>query len=184
MIERERDEEELVEAAKFGDLTAFDELVRRYRPAAFLTANGILASRELADDAVQEAFISAYKSLPQLDDATRFGGWIFAIVRNRSFRVRAGETKHPLPIDELIAAHLPSFHEKIEERAEFAEIRCALKTLPPESQTVVELYYLHEWSIASIAQYLGFPKTTVKWRLHASRIQLRTLLSNPLEEIK
>ena len=81
-----RDESELVWKAKVGDLSAFDVLVWRYRPAAVLTARGILPTRELADDAVQDAFISAYKSLPQLEDATRFGSWISAIVRYRALR--------------------------------------------------------------------------------------------------
>ncbi len=161
---------------------AFDELVHRYRPAAKLTAQGILGSRELADDAVQEAFIAAYKSLPQLEDAARFGSWVFAIVRNRSLRIQAGERRTQLPIDELISAHIPSIHEQIEDRSDVAEVRCAIKRLPRESQDVVELYYLNEWSVAAIAEYLGLPKTTVKWRLHTSRRQLRTLLSEQIEE--
>jgi len=178
----ERRETELVWAAKVGNLVAFDELVRHYRPAAILTARGILASRDLADDAVQDAFLSAYKSLPQLEDASRFGSWLSAIVRHRALRIKAGESRVHLPIDDLIAAHMPSIHEQVEERGEVAEVRCAVQRLPKDLQATVELYYLNEWSVGAIAEYLGLPKTTVKWRLHAGRNQLRTLLSRQLEE--
>jgi RNA polymerase sigma-70 factor, ECF subfamily len=177
-----RDESELVWKAKVGDLSAFDVLVWRYRPAAVLTARGILSNRELADDAVQDAFISAYKSLPQLEDATRFGSWIFAIVRHRALRLRSGERAPHLPIDDLIAAHVPSIQKLVEDESDHAEVRCAVRQLPEELQTVVQLYYLNQWSVGDIAEYLGLPKTTVKWRLHAGRNQLRTLLSHQIEE--
>lgn len=181
-MEWEDREARLVWAAKVGDLAAFDELVHRYRPAAVLTARAILKSQDLAADAVQDAFLSAYKWLPQLEDANRFGSWIFAIVRHRALRLGAGERRTHLPIDELISAHVPSIHKQVEDRADFAEVRCAVKRLPEDQQAVVELYYLNEWSVCAIAEYLGLPKTTVKWRLHAGRNQLRTLLSQQLEE--
>jgi RNA polymerase sigma-70 factor, ECF subfamily len=176
------DEEILVWKAKVGDLAAFDQLVRRYRPAAVLTARSELSNRELADDAVQDAFISAYKSLPQLADGTRFGAWLFSIVRHRSMRIRLGERMGHQPIDDLIASHVPSIQKRLEDESEEAEIRCAVKQLPVEIQTIVQLYYLNEWSVNDIAGYLDLPGTTVKWRLHIGRQQLRTLLSNPHEE--
>lgn len=179
-----RDEEQLVWKAKVGDLAAFDQLVRRYRPAAILTARGVLASREMADDAVQDAFISAYKSLPQLADGARFGAWLFSIVRHRAMRIRSGEKIVHQPIDDLIASHVPSIQQRLEEEGDQAEIRCAITQLPPEVQAAVQLYYLNEWSVNDIASYLDLPRTTVKWRLHTGRQQLRALLSGTDEELK
>lgn len=176
------DEAELVWRARAGNLVAFDELVRRYRPAAMLTARGVLQNRELADDAVQDAFIAAYKSLPKLADMTRFGSWIFSIVRHRSLRIRSGERVPHLPIDELIASHIPSIQQQLEDESDHAEVRCAVRRLPEELQAIVQLYYLNGWSAGSIAEYLALPITTVKWRLHSGRQQLRALLSEQTEE--
>ncbi|MBC8064031.1 MAG: sigma-70 family RNA polymerase sigma factor [Chlorobia bacterium] len=183
-MEWEHDEAELVWAAQAGNLAAFDELVRRYRPAAMLTARGILPNRELADDAVQDAFIAAYKSLPQLSDSTRLGSWIFSIVRHRSLRIRSGERVVHLPIDEFIASYVPSIQQKMEDESDQVEVRCAVRQLPEELRAIVQLYYLNDWSVRAIAEYLALPNTTVKWRLHAGRNQLRALLSEQMEEQK
>ncbi|RYG43025.1 sigma-70 family RNA polymerase sigma factor [bacterium] len=180
-MERGWDEHGLVRAAQGGDLAAFDRLVRRYRTAATLTAQSVLLNRERADDAVQDAFIAAYKALPQLADPDRFGSWIGAIVRHRAFRIRAGERTPHLPIDDFILSYVPSIQKDLEAEEDRTEVRCALGRLPEELRTVVGLYYLNDWSVASIADYTGLPKTTVKWRLHTGRGQLRVLLSEKTE---
>ncbi|RYG44350.1 sigma-70 family RNA polymerase sigma factor [bacterium] len=177
-MERGWDENGWVRAAQAGDLSAFDELVRRYRPAATLTARGVLPSRELADDAVQDAFVAAYKALPQLADPNRFGSWVGSIVRHRAFRIRAGERTPPLPIDDFILSYVPSIQKELEEEEDRAEVRCALGQLAEELRTVVGLYYLSDWSVGDIADYTGLPRTTVKWRLHTGRQRLRALLSD------
>ncbi|CAN5706830.1 N/A [soil metagenome] len=177
-----REETEQVRRAQAGDLAAFDALVRLFRPAATLTARSILPSRELADDAVQDAFLAAYKALPQLDEPERFGGWIGSIVRHRAFRLRAGERTPHQPLDDLIAAYVPSIQRDLEDAGDHAALRCAIRGLPEELRTTVELYYLQDWSVGAIADYTGLPKTTVKWRLHAARQRLRALLSTDIEE--
>ncbi|MGC5371869.1 RNA polymerase sigma factor, partial [Klebsiella pneumoniae] len=65
-------------------MAAFDELVARYRGAAVIIALQILKSRDRAEDAVQDSFLSAYKSLPQLADPGSFAHWLGSIVRHRA----------------------------------------------------------------------------------------------------
>lgn len=177
-----REETGWVEAAQRGDLAAFDRLVQRFRPAAMLTARSILPVRELADDAVQDAFVAAYKALPRLGEPERFAGWMGAIVRHRCFRLKSGERTAPMPLDQLIVAYVPSIQKDLEDAGDHATVRCALRELPEDLRSVVELYYLHDWSVGAISDYTGLPKTTVKWRLHAARQRLRTLLSLEFEE--
>ena len=72
----------LVEEALAGDREAFCALVRAYQDYAYGVAMGILPDFDLARDVVQEAFLAAYRNLPKLRGASRFGGWLRGIVRN------------------------------------------------------------------------------------------------------
>src|SRR5436190_22696188 len=81
--------DELVLGALLGDLGAFDELVRRYRGGVIAVAEQVLGSREAALDVAQEAFLLAFKALPQLEAPTHFAGWLCAIARHRARRVGA-----------------------------------------------------------------------------------------------
>jgi RNA polymerase sigma-70 factor, ECF subfamily len=170
------DEERLVAAATAGDLRAFDALVRRYRPAVILLASQILRTRELAEDAAQDALLAAYAALPRLAEPARFDAWLGAIARHRAKRLAAGEARQPVPIEEVVLAYTPALAERVVENDLARKVRCALRRLPEEIRPVVELYYLEGWRVGQIAGFLGLPETTVKWRLHAGRKQLRGLL--------
>ena len=83
-------DEELVVRALLGELEAFDELVRRFRGAVLAVAEGALGAGEAARDVAQEAFLLAFKALPQLEDPACFGAWLCAITRHRARRVARG----------------------------------------------------------------------------------------------
>ena len=172
----------LVIAAQAGDLGAFDRLSQRYRPALVAVAGQILRSRDLAEDAAQDALLSAYGALPQLDDATRFGGWIASIARNRAMRMARGERRLTTPIDEIVLAYLPSITADLEQAELETSLRSAIAELAQELRTIVELYYLSEWPVQDISRFLDLPVTTVKWRLHTARQKLRRNLWISIEE--
>ena len=183
MLSRDDQKEgELIALASNGDLKAFDRLARHYRPGAMALAWNILRNRDRAEDAVQDAFLSAYKSLPQLADSTHFAQWLGAIVRHRSKRMAIGERRDLLPLDELILAYVPSISSDIESDEQRENVRSAISGLPDDLRTTVELYYLEDWRVAQISEFLSLPITTVKWRLHQGRNHLRSALPNPLEE--
>ena len=102
----ESDETSLVVAAKAGDIRAFDVLAVRYRRAAVLAALRIVKRQEVAEDAVQDALLTAFKALPGLQDNDRFAGWLGAIVRHRALRHLSKESRPEEPssnyIDRLI----------------------------------------------------------------------------------
>lgn len=166
----------MVAAAKAGDLAAFDGLARHYRPAALLLARQILNRRDLAEDATQDALLAAYSALPNLEDEDRFAAWLGTIVRNRARRLQLGERRVTVPLDAIVLSYAPALVERVIQREDRRIIRCALARLPPDVQPVVELYYLDDWPVREISLFLGLPETTVKWRLHAARKQLRSLL--------
>lgn len=171
-------ERDLVFLAQDGDLNAFDQLVHRYRPGAEAVARGLLRSRDSVDDAVQEAFVAAYKALPRLRAPDGFSPWLGAIVRHACHRTLAGNRRNPLALDRFILAHAPSVTAELDARQARAEVRCAVERLPEELRACVDLYYFADWPVAKIASFLALPETTVKWRLHAARSRLRALLAD------
>ncbi len=75
-------DEALVLAALLGDLAAFDEIVRRFRGAVVAVAEQVLDSREVAEEVAQDSLLLAFKALPQLEDLSKFAGWLYAITRD------------------------------------------------------------------------------------------------------
>lgn len=174
----------LVMAAQAGDLKAFDGLARRYRKGALAITIAILDSAEMAEDAVQDSLLAAYKALPRLKEPSAFAAWLGAIVRHRSRRIAAGARSSPRPLDHLILAYAPSITQEVEEADRSSVVRRAVGDLVAEIRPCVELFYFEGWPVRQIGAFLGLPETTVKWRLHAARKQLRTTLLPFREECK
>ncbi len=186
----EVDDEALVLLALLGDLPAYDELVRRYRGAVLAVAQHELRSRELAEDAAQDALLLAFKALPQLEHPSQFAAWLGAITRHRARRMaqRASrdEPTEASELDQLILAHSEELGrspvEDLERRFRIRSIAAALEQVPAEYQTVLRLRYFEEWPVAQIADFLSLPVTTVKWRLHQGRRAVRRQLEQATEE--
>ncbi len=82
-------DEELVRQAQRGDRSAFDELVRRFRGVLLAVAERSVGSRDAAEDVAQDAFLQAFRALPQLQDPAKFGHWLCVIARCRARRLTA-----------------------------------------------------------------------------------------------
>ena len=170
------EERMLVSAAQAGDLAAFDLLARRYRPAAVTVARQTL-SVEAAEDAAQDALLSAFKALPSLGDVDRFSAWFGAIVRHRARRLGRERSKAPLALDEMIVAYAPSIVARLSEDERSQQVRCAVSRLPEDLREATALHYLQGWTAAQIAEFQSLPLSTVKWRLHTARRLLRNRLA-------
>ncbi|HZP81220.1 MAG TPA: sigma-70 family RNA polymerase sigma factor [Chthonomonadaceae bacterium] len=178
-------DEELVLSALLGHIQAFDELVRRFRGAVIFVAEQTLGSREAAEDVAQEAFLLAYKALPQLHDPAKFASWLYAITRHRARRVGAREGRsaptEASQLDHLILSQSPALTahpaDECVENSERESLRKTLALLPEEYRLALHLRYYEEWPVARIADFLSVPITTVKWRLHHGRALLRRQLA-------
>jgi RNA polymerase sigma-70 factor (ECF subfamily) len=173
---------ELDVAAVLGEIGAFDVLVLRYRSGVLAAISSRISQRIVAEDICQETFLLAFKALPQLSDASRFGAWLHAIARRQSIRTGRGEAKAAhSPLDELILAQSEvlqeSGWESLKRKEEQSWIREAVASLPEEFQTVIRLRYWGEMPLDRIAAFLGLPLTTVKWRLHRARALIRERLT-------
>jgi RNA polymerase sigma-70 factor (ECF subfamily) len=171
-------ESTLVDLARIGSPDAFDELVARYRQAAVSQARQIVRHREMAEDVAQDALITAYKALPQLEDSSRFGAWVGAIVRHQASRTSSAREEQAVQLDDLLLQKMPALKTP---SSLISSVECEISRLEPDLRVVAELYYLEEWSVRQIGEFLGLPNTTVKWRLHESRRFLRPRLAESLE---
>ena len=182
-------DEELIVATLLGCTAAFDEMVRRYRPAVRLTARHHSGNEEAVEDLCQEAFLNAFLALPRLSDPARFGAWLHVIARNLALRERRNGARHRsrfISIDSILDEEPvdpePSPPDVFERREDRQAVREAVETLPQPYRQVVALYYWEGMPLSRIATYLGVPLTTAKWRLRYARERLRRELVRENDE--
>jgi len=179
------DDATLVARAKDGDREAFGELVSRHTRAAFAIARAYFASEADAEDAVQDAFVKAFRALGQLRDGSRFAGWLARItvstsvdiLRSRSDKVSLADFATSVPLfSRLGQQHLtPAALASRSERAEC--LRAAVGRLPENQRVVIMLRYAAEMSYEAMARYLDVPVTTVETRLHRAKRALKDMLT-------
>jgi len=173
---------ELVVAAQGGDRAAFERIVERFTPYAKQRAYSFLKDRQLAEDAVQEAFLEASQKLYQLQIPAAFPGWFKRIVFKRCDRLTRGKK---LPMVSLDALGDPGAEAESPEAIDLAEeariVREALETLPVHEREIARRYYLDLEPQKDIAEALGLPVTTVKKRMYSARQRMKRKLATWLE---
>ncbi|MFA0745548.1 MAG: hypothetical protein LASZOEIN_002359 [Candidatus Fervidibacter sp.] len=170
----------VVLAAMAGDLEAFDELVRRYRPAVLAVAYQVSGSWDDAEDATQETFLTVLKALPSLRNPHKFGAWLHAIARHQAMRHL--NHKQRWEFDELLLERWEAqveedSFERMEKRERYEELHKALQDLPEMYRLVIWLHYFEDMPLKRIASFLGVPLTTVKWRMHEAKRMLKERMS-------
>jgi RNA polymerase sigma-70 factor (ECF subfamily) len=180
------EEQEAIARLKRGDIGGLEALVRKYQVQAVRTAYLIIRDRALAEDIVQTAFLRAYERIGQFDIGRPFGPWFLRSVvndavkaaarRKRQVSLKASPEGEETSLADLLADPAPGPDDLVEA----AEIRRivwnALGKLPPAQRAAIVLRYYLDLSGAEMADELACPPGTVKWRLHAARKRLRTLL--------
>lgn len=171
---------ELIRRCRAGSTAAFEPLVRGHERGALTLAQGLLGDADEAADAVQEAFVKAYRTLGRLREGSAFGPWFRSILRNhcldllRSPRRRATEWSE----GEVDATHWsePVAPERIE-REQLAEaVQRALATLSAEHRQILVLKEIEGLGYAEIAEATGIPAGTVASRLYHARAALKRVL--------
>ncbi len=182
------DETALIQEASRGDLDAFNRLVLAYQDLVYVQAYRMMGEAESAEDATQEAFISAYRNIKSYRGGS-FRGWLLRIVTNACYdelRRRGRRPTIPLePVDdndeELESpSWLADPGESPEDAAMRAEleqsIRRCLDELPDDFRAVVILVDIQGVDYLEAAQVIGKPVGTVKSRLSRARLRLRDCL--------
>lgn len=168
-----------------GDTDAYRVLVDRYGNRLYGFCRGRLGDEHDAEDAVQDVFIRAYRSLKTFDPARSFASWLFAIAANRvksryARRESAGKLVSSLKAeaaastDSVQAGHDPA--SGVLDALEAERLRSAVATLPSGMRLPVELFYFAGLSIAEAAPAAGISQEAFKTRLFRARRQLRDVL--------
>jgi RNA polymerase sigma-70 factor (ECF subfamily) len=167
-------DEILVVAAILGDLTAFDELVIRYRSAVLRTAQ-MIVPRDDVEDVAQETLLLAFKALPSLEEPKRFPAWLHAITRRCAIRFSQRTRRHHacVALDEAILGQVPSLSRPMVEGGADEELQAALNEIPSDHALALRLHFLDDMPLKRIAGYLGVSLATVKWRIYRGKMLLR-----------
>jgi RNA polymerase sigma factor (sigma-70 family) len=171
----------IVARAREGEAEAFSVLVRRFQDMAVGYGYSILHDFQLAEDAAQEAFFEAYRTLPKLREPAAFAGWFRRIVFKQCDRITRRHVVTTVPLDAaaepvhdaLVASGFKGSGDEEERKAEVLE---AVRQLPEHERSAMTLFYIGGYSMEEVATFLEVPVSTVKGRLHSARERLRTML--------
>ncbi len=179
---------ELVRQTQAGDTRAFDELVRRYRDKVYRLAFKILRHEDDAAEALQDAFLSAYRGLKNFKAESTFSTWLYRITTNAALmKYRKRRDGHVSleqsqsrdediqPMELADWSQVPE--DELEGRETWEVLVGAVERLPEDLRVV---FYRRDWleeSNAEVAEALGLTVAAVKSRLHRARIQLRDRLN-------
>ena len=180
-------EEQLIAAAKSGRRPPFGELCERHMKQVSRVTRRIVRSREDAEDAAQECFLSAFVHLKDFDGRSQFATWLTRIAINAALmklRKKRGlqevSMDEPNPSSEPVAQRefrddAPDPEESCSARERRRILKSAISGLQPRARRVVELHQLQEHSLRETAQILGISTAAVKTRMFHARVALHRM---------
>lgn len=184
------DDGQLVCRLRAGDGAAFESLVRTHGPRLLSVARRFLRNEQDAQDALQDAFLSAFRCIDDFQGGARLSTWLHRIVVNAALmklRSRKGETEEP--IDDLLPQFIEDGHHLrrpaewqasadvlVEKREVRDQVRACIDRLPESYRTVLLLRDIEELDTSETGRLLGIDEGAVKTRLHRARQALRGLL--------
>lgn len=186
----------LVQAAKQGDVGAFEQLVKRYDRNIFRIAQHITQNREDAEDVVQDAFLKAYENLDQFQGNSKFYTWLVRIAVNESLmKLRRRKTSKTVSMDEDVETEEGSMPREFADwspnpeqqygQSELGDIlRKTIQGLPTSFRTVFVLRDVEGLSTEETAEMLNLSVPAVKSRLLRARLQLRERLNRYFKKNK
>ncbi|HKY33196.1 MAG TPA: sigma-70 family RNA polymerase sigma factor [Candidatus Polarisedimenticolia bacterium] len=183
-------ESSLVESLRRGDEDAFERLVRGHGARMLAVAQRYLGRGEDARDAVQEAFIAAYRSIGSFQGHALLSTWLHQITVNACLmRIRSRKRRPEESIDDLLPRwqedghHVvqprdwsPGGEERLQSKETCAFVRQCIDRLPESYRTVILLRDIEDMDTRETARLLGITESGAKVRLHRARQALRELL--------
>lgn len=183
----------LVKRALKGDLSAYDDLVRRYQERIYATIYHMTSNHEDANDLAQEAFIKAFQALRSFKGGSSFYTWVYRIAVNKTLNfLKQRKNKTHMSLDDLDfnAEHDPDLVALISDKtprreaglAELQEkLNAAMQKLSEPHRLVVTLHDVQGLSHEEIAKIMDCNAGTVRSRLFYARQQLQAYLSDYLQ---
>lgn len=192
-LRTEDSDAELVHGVAANDHAAFERLMRRYNSRLFRVARAILKDDAEAEDAVQDAYLEAYRHIGEFRGQSQVATWLTRIAINQALmrlrRHRRERVVVPFPVDgssRTVAAEVVDRNAESPAAATLrAEIRSVLESqideLPPAFRSVFVMRDVEEMSVQETAECLGIPAATVRTRLFRARALLRQALTRDVD---
>lgn len=182
------DEQFLISSAQKGDLDAFNRLILAYQDMAYNVAYRMLTDEDLAEDAVQNAFISAYNNLTSFRGGS-FKAWVMRMVTNGCYdELRRQKRRPTTPLEPLneedeetdsapwMASDDPSAETTLEQAELEHALQHCLEQLPPDFRAVVVLVDVQGLDYSEVSASVRTPLGTIKSRLARARLKIRDCL--------
>jgi RNA polymerase sigma-70 factor (ECF subfamily) len=173
------DDATLVARAAEADARAFETLVRRHQRGCFGLAVRFLGNRADAEDVVQEAFIAAWRRLPEFRGDAAFSTWMYRIVTNRCLAL-SRRRREVVPLDTETPGLATSWDaepaQATEAGARLSALGQALLELPGEQRACWVLRHLHGLGYAEIGEIVGAEPGAVRGRIHRARVRLAEVM--------
>lgn len=176
----QRQEALLVLRAQSGERGALDELLQSVQQTLFGYLLRLVGERALAEDVLQNAFVLIYRKLRWLEEPTLFRPWAYRIASREAFKALKRERRWTEQVrdDEVLGALAAPPTDEGEFEPELIErLPQLVARLSPASRAVLVLHYMHEMSLAEVADVLGLASGTVKSRLAYGLASLRRALA-------
>lgn len=181
----------LVSSCKRGNVDAFEVLVRKHQKKMFNIAYRMIGNYEDACEIVQDAFVSAYKSIKNFQEKAGFSTWLYTIVmnlsRNRLKQLKIQRNREVFSIDDPVltddgrinvqpVSNEPSILERLEKKDVQQKVQVCINSLDNEFTEVLVLRDIQGFSYDEISDMLKIPEGTVKSRLSRARYALKDCL--------
>tara|TARA_Y100001968_G_C19404646_1_gene742964 strand:- start:187 stop:762 length:576 start_codon:yes stop_codon:yes gene_type:complete len=181
---------ELINRIKAGDTLAFKDLVNAYKDVSLTLACSVLKDNDLAQDAVQTAFIKVYEKLNAFRQDSKFSTWLYRIVINTAYNLLKKQKNHQ-QIDVLsnlsVETDGKSETKALTEQEQKKFINLALNRIKADEALILRLFYLYEHTILEIREITGFSKSKIKVDLHRGRknmeLKLQKMLGNEIRQL-
>ena len=170
--------DELIARCKAGDREAHYTLYKLYSRAMYNVSFRITGREEDAEDALQEAFISAFRNLGSYRGDASFGAWLKRIVVNKAINVLKKRKLELIPDDESWDVSEPEPESDYKEELTVDRVRRAIEQLPEGYRAVLSLYLIEGYDHEEIASILQISESTSKSQLNRAKNKLRELLKD------
>lgn len=177
MYDQHETDETLVMLTLAGEQAAYKVLVTRWQKMAVSSAMSVTKNRFMAEDAAQDAFVTAWMKLNTLQEPKKYASWVCRIARNCALNM-IKRYRSFLPLD--VVDNLDITEDRSQDTAalyalseERNEVNKSMELLPERVRQIIQLHYFEDLSIAEIADRMCISEGTVKWQLHDGRKRIR-----------
>ncbi|MEM1262461.1 MAG: sigma-70 family RNA polymerase sigma factor [Pseudomonadota bacterium] len=161
---------QLVAWIKAGDKNLFVHLVERHQVKCMSLAYSVTKNRDLAEDVLQDAFLSAYNNLSHYQPTGSFSAWLSRIVLNKSLNATKKRKREFFALTDEVPDTSTESPIEVHQRAEMKrDVLGLLDTLPPSEALMLRLFYLMDMSIEQIHGVTDLSKANIKTLLHRAR---------------